>query len=172
MKCVIMPYFFIFFIFLSCKQISTTINERNQIIIMLMQEQEKDPLNLMRKCMSKEKYKIYNDYNDTLYLSNEIDKTIPEFQQKEVIKQYKIEFAQNKKIDFDTSNFIIVKKPTDFDNNSSCCISFSRPIRYKNYYLINLEYNDWASGKRIFYILKENSIGRLEIVLQKLISIN
>lgn len=164
--------FFFCFIFLGCMRKSTTTNEKSEIITAIINEEVRIPLNETSRFLVNDKYRLYNDYNDTLYLSNSMYKIIPDVEEKTIADHYRLNYLKNKNVDFNTSKFSLIKRINNFDNKSLPSISFSLPINYKNYYLINLEYHDWSSGKLIFYVLKQTPTHEFEITLRDIIRVN
>jgi len=110
-------------------------------------------------------YLVGEKYLDSVYFDSSALRLIDKDIDLAGIQQlYKKGLGKEDRLVSDSFDLIQVREPS---NKTPVFISFSKPIRYFNYYLINFCFNSWASGYGSFLIFEKNSSNQFRLVRRR-----
>jgi hypothetical protein len=109
-------------------------------------------------------YMVGEQFIDSIFIDsgvNIIDKNI---NTQEIQRQYKRRLKESNKLISDSFDIVRI---VDFSNKSPEFLSFSKPIKYLNYYFINVSYNSWSSGYSTFLVLEKKDVGNFKLLYRR-----
>jgi len=141
---------------------SLTTEEQNKLFQFVIKIEEDSGYSLVARAKHGLNYMVGEQFIDSIYLDSDfirlVDKNIdPE----EIQKKYKKSIKESNKL---ISNSFDIVRIVQFSNKSPEFLSFSKPIKYSQYYFINIKYNSWSSGYSAFLVLEKKGSDNFKIL--------
>ena len=152
-----------------CKTGSTdslTTYEQNKLLQFAIKIEEDSLMSVIGGAKHGLYYMVGEQFQDSIYFDTAgiylIDKNI---NLQEIQLKYKNEIKKCNELV--SNNFDIVRF-VKFSGRSPEFLSFSKPIKYLDYYFLNLSYNSWFSGYSSFLIIEMKEKGNYKLVYRRI----
>lgn len=147
-----------------------TIKEQVKLLHIAIKVEEDSSWAMIKSAIHGSHYLVKQHFLDSIYLDtgviNLIDKKL---NLKGFQRRYKEELKESNKLISDSFVFVRIN---EFTNKTPEFLSFSKPIRYQKYYLMNFSYNSWSSGYSTILILEKKTSNNFNIVYRRVYRIS
>ena len=154
-------------LFFGCKPINVSLpnEEQNRVIEAAINIEKDSSFGIINTAKYGSYYLLNDRFHDSVFVDSDmiylIDKSIS-FQK--IQGQYKKALNNSNKLVSDNFNLIHI---VEYSNKTPVFLSFSKPIKYEKYYIVNFFYSSWSSGYKSTLLLKESNSGQLKLVYRR-----
>jgi hypothetical protein len=161
---VILFSFVLFLLLCGCRTSNNYLitEEQNKLFQIVIKIEEDSGFSLVTRAKHGFNYMVGEEFIDSIYLDSNIihlvDKNID---LEEIQKQYKKSIKESNKLISDSFDMVRI---VQFSNKTPEFLSFSKPIKYLQYYFINIKYNSWSSGYSSFLVFEKKGSDNFKIL--------
>jgi hypothetical protein len=143
---------------------SLTVKEQDKLFRTVIKIEEDSLLSVIIGAKHGFYYMIGDQFLDSIYIDSGVNLIDKNINTQEIQNNYKKALKENSKLISDSFDIVHI---VDFSNKSPEFLSFSKPIKYLNYYFINVSYNSWSSGYSTFLVLEKKDSDNFKLLYRR-----
>lgn len=141
-----------------------TVKEQDSLFHAVIKIEEDSLLSVISGAKHGFYYMVGEQFLDSIFIDSDVKIIEKNINTQEIQRQYKKMVKESNKLISDSFDIVRI---IDFSNKSPEFLSFSKPIKYLNYYFVNVSYNSWSSGYSVFLVLEKKDVKEFKLIYRR-----